>query len=146
MPACLPSCCCLATFLLTGVIQTLFALLPGNSTNIFNNVYIKYIFCSNSCRSRFTYGQTNLLFFIVLFCHTTIYRVTSNNMFAEFVKREWQALRRPERNKKAYMYMYVIKPPQTTLKQPILCFNFLSHQFTWKEEDIIRFLCGEYNS
>ena len=48
-PACLPTCCCLATFPLSDAIHTLFELLPGNNTDIFNDIHIyKYIFHSNS--------------------------------------------------------------------------------------------------
>ena len=43
-PACLPTCCCLATFPLSYVIQTSFALLPGNSTDTFNDIYINIFF------------------------------------------------------------------------------------------------------
>ena len=45
-PTCLPTYCCPATFPLSDVIHTSFALLPGNSTDTFNDIY-KYILRSN---------------------------------------------------------------------------------------------------
>ena len=43
MPACLPTCYCIATFLLSDVIQASFALLPENSMDTFNDIYNLYI-------------------------------------------------------------------------------------------------------
>ena len=42
-PACLTTCCCLATFPFSDVKQTVFALLPGNRTDTFIDIY-KYIY------------------------------------------------------------------------------------------------------
>ena len=39
-PACLTTCCCLATFPFSDVKQTVFALLPGNWTDTFIDIYI----------------------------------------------------------------------------------------------------------
>ena len=42
-PACLTTCCCLATFPFSDVKQTVFALLPGNRMDTFIDIY-KYIY------------------------------------------------------------------------------------------------------
>ena len=65
-PACLTTCCCLATFPFSDVKQTVFALLPGNRTDTFIDIYIygyKYIFRSNSRGSRYAraFAPTDLL-------------------------------------------------------------------------------------
>ena len=39
-PACLTTCCCLATFPFSDVKETVFALLPGNRTDTFIDMYI----------------------------------------------------------------------------------------------------------
>ena len=48
-PDCLPTCCCLATFPLSDVIQTVFALLPGDRTDTFIDIYkhISVWICKN---------------------------------------------------------------------------------------------------
>ena len=60
----LPTCCCLANFPLSDChSNSCGALLPGNRTNIFNDIY-KYIFRSNSRRRSSkleAFGPTNLL-------------------------------------------------------------------------------------
>ena len=71
-PACLTTCCCLATFPFSDVKQTVFALLPGNRTDIngckWMDIYIwmdvyKYIFRSDSRGSRYAraFAPTDLL-------------------------------------------------------------------------------------
>ena len=67
-PACLTTCCCIATFPFPDVKQTVFALLPGNRTDTFIDIYIyiygyKYIFRSNSRGSRYAraFAPTDLL-------------------------------------------------------------------------------------